>query len=97
MTTETPTPSTKPSAFMTLRSFIKEIFQDVDDGFSSKRTAFFVFILLLAACVIAAVFWKVGVPAMIWNGLVDLIKWIGAAILGERAPAALAALRGGSK
>jgi hypothetical protein len=25
---------------------------------------------------------------MIWTGLVDLVKWIGAAILGERVPAA---------
>lgn len=80
--------------FTTFRTFIKEIFQDGEDGFSSKRTGFFVFIILLAVCTVAGVFFKVAVPAMVWNGLVDLIKWIGAAILGERAPQALAALRG---
>ena len=81
--------------FTTFRTFIKEIFQDVDDGFSAKRTAFFIFIALLVMCVIMAVFWKAAIPAMILGGLVDLIKWIGAAILGERAPAALSALTSG--
>lgn len=98
MTIETPTPSTKPSAFMTFRTFIKEIFQDVDDGFSAKRTAFFIFVALIVACVVVTLAVKtIAIPALIWNGLVDLVKWIGASILGERAPAALAAFRTGSK
>lgn len=82
--------------FAGLRTFIKEIFQDVDDGFSSKRTAFFIFIALIVLCVVTTVFFKAAIPALIWNGLVDLIKWIGVAILGERTPAALSALRIGT-
>jgi hypothetical protein len=78
---------------MTFRSFFKEIFQDVDDGFSAKRTAFFIFVALIVACVIATVIGHTAIPALIWNGLVDLVKWIGAAILGERVPASLAAFR----
>jgi hypothetical protein len=78
---------------MTFRSFFKEIFQDVDDGFSAKRTAFFIFVALIVACVVVTFFGKALIPPMIWNGLVDLVKWIGAAILGERVPAAVAAAR----
>lgn len=80
--------------FTSFGQFVREIFQDVDSSYSAKRTGFFIFISLIVACVVGSVFWKIGVPAMIWNGLVDLVKWIGAAILGERAPAALSALRG---
>lgn len=81
---------------MGFKTFIGEIFQDVDDGFSAKRTGFFAFIILLTICVLGAVFLKVNVPDTIFNGLVDLIKWIGAAILGERMPAVMAATRKGT-
>jgi len=73
---------------------LREIFMDVDDGYSAKRVGFFIFIILIAVLTIASVFGNVQVLPMIFNGLVDLVKWIGAAILGERAPAALAAMRG---
>jgi len=77
-----------------ITSFFKGIFQDVDQNYSAKRAGFFVFVLLVVVCTVASLF-KLLVPAMVWAGLVDLTKWIGAAILGERAPAALAALKTG--
>lgn len=71
-------------------TFFKEIFQDVDGGFSSKRAAFILFVILFALIALALSFRLVPqsvLPAVqsTQDKLVDLIKWVGGFILGEQA------------
>lgn len=74
-----------------IRKFFSEIFQDVDGGYSAKRTAFF--ILLLAFIAIASgVYLKAfdqGVLTFmqgVLDKITDLIKWLGGFIVAERVP-----------
>lgn len=71
--------------------FIAEIFQDVDGGYSAKRTAFF--LLLIAFLLIAGgvYFRAVDAAALgFLSGVLDKIKelltWLGGFIVIERAP-----------
>jgi len=70
-------------------NFIRQIFQDVDGDFSSKRTAFFVFIVLfvfIASAMFFHVLPKDTVPLMqsTQEKITDLIKWIGGFIVAEQ-------------
>lgn len=77
-----------------LTTFVAGTFKDLDGNFSAKRTTLLVFVILVVICVVAGVFFTVNIPEMIWNGLVDLVTWTMAAILGEHAPKTMAAMRG---
>ena len=84
-----------------------EMFEDTEGGTSSKRVAFFIFIITFVALVIGCVIatWHFGVlpPAVIAfvNGTLDkiteLIKWIGGFILADKAPSAVRAFTGAKK
>lgn len=67
--------------------FLREIFQDVSGSYSSKRVAFFVFIILFIA--ISLLLFFRAVPTALVQGtqdhLTDLIKWMGGFIVGEQA------------
>lgn len=80
-----------------LMKALSETFQDVDGGYSAKRAGFFIFIGLLVAVVVGCTFFGTPFNLTIWTGLVELIKWIGAAILLERAPALATAIKGTPK
>lgn len=80
--------------------FGKEIFQDTDGGASSKRVAFFIFVLLFVALSLAVVLHGLsanvtGFANSVLDKTQDIIKWLGAYILADKAPAALTALKGG--
>lgn len=69
--------------------FLPEIFQDIDGGYSAKRTAFFLFIvvfIVLTLAVFAHAIPDARIPVIqsSQDKLVDLIKWIGAFIAGEQ-------------
>lgn len=69
--------------------FLPEIFQDIDGSFSAKRTAFFIFIVMLMILTLMLFVHTVPearIPAIqsSQDKLVDLIKWIGAFIAGEQ-------------
>jgi len=71
-------------------AFLSQIFQDIDGAYSSKRTAFFIFVALFVALTAALLFKTVPAPALgviqgTQDKLVDLIKWIGGFIMGEQA------------
>jgi ABC-type Fe3+ transport system permease subunit len=70
--------------------FLAEIFQDIDGSYSSKRTAFFVLLMLFVVIAVAMFFRAVpkdAVPLMqgTQDKLTELIKWIGGFIVGEQA------------
>ena len=70
--------------------FLSEIFQDVDGSFSSKRTDFFVFILLFVGTTVAVYFHEISKDALGFvSGAMDkcteLIKWLGGFIVAEQA------------
>jgi hypothetical protein len=79
--------------------FFSEIFQDTDGGFSSKRVAFFIMIFFFVGLSLAVVFHGVtGDVAGFAQGAIDkakdIIQWLGAYILADKAPAAIAAAKG---
>lgn len=70
--------------------FFPEIFQDIDGGYSAKRTAFFIFVALFVMIALLLYFRAVpkdAIPLMqgTQDRLTDLIKWIGGFIAGEQA------------
>jgi hypothetical protein len=70
--------------------FFKEIFQDVDGHYSSKRTAFFIFVGLFVAIAVLVNLKAVDLAAVpiltaTEDHLTELIKWLGGFILGEQA------------
>ena len=78
------------------RKFVAEIFQDVDDGFSMKRTMFFVLIVALLVVVFGAVYVtrvEPGVLNEVLGTLERIIEWLGGFIVAERAPAIGRALK----
>lgn len=71
-------------------TFIKQIFQDIDGSYSSKRTAFFIFIFLFVAisCLTyldAVPVNKIAFAQSSLDKLSDLIKWLGGFIVAEHA------------
>ncbi len=71
-----------------MTKFFSEIFQDIDGGYSAKRTAFFIFVALIVAGFPMALavhdhatldYLRQGMAT-----LADLIKWIGALIASEQ-------------
>lgn len=71
--------------------FLSEIFQDIDGGFSMKRSAFALFILLFIVVGMAVIFkaFDSGVLDFLKDlegKIVDVIKWMGGFIVAERIP-----------
>lgn len=71
-------------------NYIRQVLQDIDGSYSSKRAAFFVFVLLFVALTVGVLFKAVPRDAVAFvqtteDKLVDLIKWIGGFIVGEQA------------
>jgi hypothetical protein len=69
--------------------WLQEIFQDIDGGYSAKRTAFFIFIFLFVILVIVILFRPVDAKALdflhdVLDKVTDLIKWLGGFIVAER-------------
>ena len=70
--------------------FLTEIFQDIDGGYSAKRTAFFVFVALFVALTLL-VYCRMVPEAVLGfvqgalDKLTDLIKWMGGFIASEQA------------
>ncbi|HEV2650116.1 MAG TPA: hypothetical protein VGU69_02565 [Rhizomicrobium sp.] len=71
-----------------MTKYFSEIFQDIDGGYSAKRTAFFIFVLLIVAGFPMALavhdhatldYLRQGMAT-----LADLIKWMGALIASEQ-------------
>lgn len=84
-----------------MSKFFAEFFQDTDGGASSKRLAFFVFILFFIGLSLAVVFHGlsanvVGFAQSALEKAADIIKWLGAYILADKTPQALAAFKGGA-
>lgn len=82
--------------------FIAEIFQDTDGGYSAKRAAFFVLIVFFIGMSLLVVFHGVdanvaGFAGQAIDKAKDMIQWLGAYILGDKAPAAIRAFKGTSK
>lgn len=70
--------------------FFSEIFQDVDGGYSAKRTAFFLLIFLFVVVILAGYFQTIPAPMTAYmqgalDKITELIKWIGGFIAGEQA------------
>lgn len=91
--------------------FLHEIFEDTDGGFSSKRVALFIFIILFVTIVIYVAHFGVAIgagKAVVYaipketldflasalEKIKDIIVWLGAFVLADKTPAALAALKG---
>lgn len=72
--------------FINIGKFLSGIFQDVGNSYSAKRTAFFILVLLLVVIVYGAVYLAHPVTDIIFNGLIDLIKFLGGFIVAERVP-----------
>lgn len=73
-----------------MKKFFSEIFQDIDGGYSAKRTAFLMF--ALGFMVLSGALLLHGVPASMMelakgtqDKLVELLKWVGGFIMGEQA------------
>jgi hypothetical protein len=71
--------------------FLAEIFQDVDGGYSAKRTAFFILLALFVSIIfgIGSKAFDKGVLEFMQGALekiADLLKWLGGFIVAERAP-----------
>jgi hypothetical protein len=71
-----------------MTNYLSGIFQDIDGAYSAKRTAFFIFVLLIAAGFLAALavhdaatldYLRQGLGT-----LADLVKWLGALIASEQ-------------
>jgi hypothetical protein len=71
-----------------MSKYLSEIFQDIDGGYSAKRTAFFIFVLLIVAGFPMALaardhatldYLRQGMAT-----LADLVKWMGALIASEQ-------------
>lgn len=82
-----------------MRNWIKDIFADTEGGTSSKRIAFFIMILFYCALAVAVVLHGVstdvvGFANSTLDKTKDIITWLGAYILGDKAPAAIRALKG---
>jgi copper oxidase (laccase) domain-containing protein len=71
-----------------MTKYPSEIFQDIDGAYSAKRTAFFIFVVLIAACfpVVLAVHDRATLDYLHQGmaTLADLVKWIGALIATEQ-------------
>jgi hypothetical protein len=75
-----------------MSKFIVEIFQDVDGGFSAKRTAFFIMVALFVAMFATVHFVAYSPAQLAWlqtglDRVTDLIKWLGGFICAERVTA----------
>lgn len=84
---------------MHLPKFLKEIFQDTDGGASMKRFAFFLFCVFYIAVTATVLFHGVDATLVGFAGQVldktkEIITWLGLYILGDKAPAAIAAFTG---
>lgn len=72
-----------------MRNFFSQIFQDVDGGYSAKRTAFFLFIAAFLLLIGGVALHQVPDGALEFvkgaiEKLQDLIKWMGALIASEQ-------------
>lgn len=81
-----------------LPKFISEIFQDTDGGASMKRFAFFLFLVFYMVITATVLFHGVdeklvGFASQVLDKTKEIITWLGLYILGDKAPAAIAALR----
>lgn len=82
-----------------MRKFISEIFQDTDGGSSMKRFAFFLFVIFFIGLTLGVVFHGldqsvVGFANATLEKVTDIIKWLGAYILADKAPAIVKAATG---
>lgn len=85
---------------LTIKNAVLESFQDVDGGFSSKRVAFCLFVLLFIFMAVIPYFRDISPETMHFardtlDKVQVLIQWLGTLIVAERAPQALASMRGG--
>ena len=70
--------------------FLRQIFQDIDGHYSSKRTAFFIFVALFVVIAVLVDLKAVDLAAVpiltaTEDHLTELIKWLGGFIVGEQA------------
>jgi len=70
--------------------FISQIFKDVNDSYSSKRTAFFIFIFLFVAIHGVILFRLIPSETLTFlqsslEKVTDVIKWLGGFIVAEQA------------
>ena len=70
-------------------NFLRQIFQDIDGCYSSKRTAFFIFVILFVVLTVLLYFRRfdaAAIPLMrdAQDHLTDLIKWLGGFIVSEQ-------------
>jgi len=71
-------------------TFLRQIFQDIDGCYSSKRAAFFVFVALFVGIAVLLCFHAVDAAAVpvlqaSQDRAADLIKWLGGFIVSEQA------------
>lgn len=56
-----------------MKTFFKQIFQDISGQFSSKRTIVFGSFLLLVIAFFADLFWKTTITQFIWDGVYYIV------------------------
>jgi len=89
---------------MAFKFKMPDLFQDVDGGSSMKRVVFFISIILVAILALAPLFWhhfdvKVDQKILDYGAgaldkVIGLAKWIGAFIVAEHGPQAIASWKG---